>query len=162
MRIRIANTPMARTRGAVLVEMALVTPILVVLMLATADLTRAFIEHNTVTKAVRNGARYVADNALQGTTGLVNIDATLANETRNLVVYGSTNPPGGATPVVPGLTLANITVVQIAGTDDIAVTATYALGGLFGPVLPINLYTGNTISASRTLRASVTMRVLVN
>ncbi len=150
----------ARQRGAVLVEMALVTPILLVLLLATADLTRAFIEHNTVTKAVRNGARYVAANAFEGSTGVVNIDATLVNETQNLVVYGSTTPPGGASPVVPGLTLANITVVQIAGTNDIQVSATYALGGLFGPVLPINLYTGNTISASRTLRATVTMRAL--
>ena len=147
-----------RQRGAVLVEMVLVTPILLVLLMVTADLTRAFIDHNTVTKAVRNGARYVAKNALEGSTGLVNIDATLANETRNLVVYGSIN--GGASPVVPGLTLANITVVQIAGTDDIEVSATYALGGLLGPVLPINLYTGNTISAARTLRATVTMRAL--
>ena len=160
MMICIAKKAMARQRGAVLVEMALVTPILLVLLLATADLTRAFIEHNTVTKSVRNGARYVAANAFQGTTGLVTVDATLANETRNLVVYGSTNPPGGATPVVPGLTLANITVVQVAGTDDIAVSATYALGGLFGPVLPINLYTGNTIGTSRILRATVTMRAL--
>ena len=148
----------ARQRGTALVEMALVTPILLVLLLVTADLTRAFIVHNTVTKAVRNGARYVATNALEGTTGLVNIDATLANETRNLVVYGSIN--GGASPVVPGLTPANITVVQIAGTDDIEVSATYALGGLFGAVLPTNLYTGDTISAARTLRATVTMRAL--
>ncbi len=150
----------ARQRGAVLVEMALVTPILLVLLLATAELTRAFIDHNTVTKAVRNGARYVAAKAFDGSTGVVNIDATLVNETQNLVVFGSTTPPGGASPVVPGLTLANITVVQIAGTDDIAVSATYALGGLFGPVLPINFYSGNTTSASRTLRATVTMRAL--
>jgi len=158
--IRIANKPMARTRGAVLVEMALVTPILLVLLLVTADLTRAFIDHNTVTKAVRNGARYVAAKAFDGTTGLVNIDATLRIETQNLVVFGSTAPPGGATPVVPGLTPANITVAQIAGTDDITVTATYALGGLFGPVLPINFYSGNTIGATRSLRATVTMRAL--
>ncbi len=145
-----------RQRGAVLVEMVLVTPILLILLMVTADLTRAFIDHNTVTKAVRNGARYVSKNAIEGSTGLVNIDATLANETRNLVVYGSIN--GGASPVVPGLTLANITVVQIAGTNDIEVTATYALGGLLGPVLLTNFYTSNTISAARTLRAAVTMR----
>ena len=159
--IRIANKPMARTRGAVLVEMALVTPILLVLLLVTADLTRAFIDHNTVTKAVRNGARYVAAKAIEGSTGLVNIDATLRTETQNLVVFGSTiNPLPGATPVVPGLTPANITVVQIAGTDDIEVSATYALGGLFGAVLPVNMTSGNSISAARTLRATVTMRAL--
>jgi len=147
-----------RQRGTALVEMALVTPILLVLLLVTADLTRAFIDHNTVTKAVRNGARYLAANAFQGSTGVVNIDATLANETRNLVVYGSIS--GGVSPVVPGLTVANITIVQIAGTNDIEVNATYALSGLLGPLLPTNLYTGDTISAARTLRAAVTMRAL--
>jgi len=158
--ICIANKPTDRTRGAVLVEMALVTPILVVLMLATADLTRAFIEHNTVTKAVRNGARYAAANAFEGSTGVVNVDAALTNETQNLVVFGSTTPPGGASPLVPGLTPANITVVQVAGTDDIEVSATYALGGLFGAVLPVSMYSGNSISAARTLRATVRMRAL--
>jgi hypothetical protein len=160
--IRIANKAMSRTRGAVLVEMALVTPILLVLLLATADLTRAFIEHNTVTKAVRNGARYVAANAFEGSTGVVNVDATLRIETQNLVVFGSTiiPPLPGASPVVPGLTPANITVVQIAGTDDVEVSATYALGGLFGAVLRVNMYTGNSISAARTLRATVRMRAL--
>ena len=155
-----AKKAMARQRGAVLVEMALVTPILVVLLLATADLTRAFIDHNTVTKAVRNGARYVAANAFEGSTGLVNVDATLADETRNLVVYGSTLPLPGTPPVVPGLTLTDITVVQVAGTDDVEVSATYALGGLFGAVLPVSMYSGNTISATRNLRATVTMRAL--
>ena len=150
----------ARQRGAVLVEMALVTPILVVLMLATADLTRAFIEHNTVTKAVRNGARYVAAKAFDGSSGVVIVDATLRSETQNLVVFGSTSPPGGASPVVPGLTPANITVVQIAGTDEIEVSATYALSGLFGAVLPVSMYSGNSISAARSLRATVRMRAL--
>ncbi len=158
--ISIANKTMARARGAVLVEMALVTPILVVLMLATADLTRAFIEHNTVTKAVRNGARYVAERAFDGSTGVVNVDATLRSETQNLVVFGSTSPPGGASPLGPGLTPANITVVQVAGTDDVEVSATYALGGLFGAVLPVSMYSGNSISAARTLRATVRMRAL--
>ncbi len=151
--IGIAKKRIDRKRGAVLVEMALVTPILVVLMLATADLTRAFIEHNTVTKAVRNGARYVAAKAFDGSTGVV-------NETQNLVVFGSTTPLGGASPLVSGLTPANITVVQVAGTDDIEVSATYALGGLFGAVLPVSMYSGNSISAARTLRATVRMRAL--
>jgi Flp pilus assembly protein TadG len=158
--MRIAKKPRARQRGAVLAEMALVTPILLVLLVATADLTRAFIEHNTLTKSVRNGARYVAGKAFQGTTGVVNVTATLADETKNLVVYGSTTPPGGAAAVLPGLTLTNVTVVQLAGTDEIEVSATYALGGLFGPLLPISFYSGSTITASRNLSASVTMRAL--
>jgi hypothetical protein len=158
--IRIGKKSRSRQQGAVLAEMALVTPILLILLLATADLTRAFIEHNTLTKAVRNGARYVAGQAFQGSTGVVSVDAALADDTRHVVLYGSTSPPGGTPPVLPGLTLTNITVVQIGGTDYIEVSATYALGGLFGPLLPISFYGGTDISTARTLNASVTMRAL--
>ena len=158
--IRFDKKPRSRQRGAVLAEMALVTPILLVLLLVTADLSRAFIEHNTLTKAVRNGARFVAGQAFQGTTGVINVTTTLVDETRNLVVYGTTTPPGGAATVLPGFTLTNVTVAQVAGTDDIVVSATYALGGLFGPLLPISFYGGTDISTARTLNASVTMRAL--
>lgn len=157
--IRIAQRSMLRQKGAALVEMVLVTPILLFLMLATGDLTRAFIEHNTLTKAVRNGVRYVAANAFQGTLGVVNIDATLRNETKNLVVYGYTTPAAGTLPVLPGLTLANVTVAQIAGTDEIEVSATYSIGGIIGPLLPV-FYGGPGISTTRDLRAAVTMRAL--
>lgn len=156
--IRIAQRSMLRQKGAALVEMVLVTPILLFLMLATGDLTRAFIEHNTLTKAVRNGVRYVAANAFQGTLGVVNIDATLENETKNLVVYGYTTAAGNP-PVLPGLTVANVTVVQIAGTDDIEVSVTYSIGGIIGPLLPV-FYGGPGISTTRDLRAAVTMRAL--
>ncbi len=157
--IRIAQRSMLRQKGAALVEMVLVTPILLFLMLATGDLTRAFIEHNTLTKAVRNGVRYVAANAFKGTLGVVNIDATLRNETKNLVVYGYTTPASGTLPVLPGLTLANVTVLQIVGTDEIEVSATYTIGGIIGPLLPV-FYGGPGISTTRDLRAAVTMRAL--
>lgn len=157
--IRIAQRSMLRQKGAALVEMVLVTPILLFLMLATGDLTRAFIEHNTLTKAVRNGVRYVAANAFQGTLGIVNIDATLENETKNLVVFGYTNPVPGTPPVLPGLTPANVTVAQIAGTDEIEVSVTYSISGIIGPVLP-DFYGGPGISTTRDLRAAVTMRAL--
>lgn len=159
--IRIAQRSMLRQKGAVLVEMVLVTPILLFLMLATGDLTRAFIEHNTLTKAVRSGVRYVALNAFQGSTGVVNVDlnTTLKNEVKNLVVYGYTTPAPGTPPILPGLTLANVTVAQIAGTDEIEVSATYSLSGIIGPVLPM-FYGGPGISTTRGLRAAVTMRAL--
>ena len=155
----IPKKPMARQRGAVLVEMALVTPILVILVLATGELTRAFIEHNTLTKAVRNGVRYVAANAFQGTTGVVTVSATLENETKNLVVYGSLSPAAGTQPVLLGLTLTDITVLQIAGTNNVEVTASYTITGIVGSVLP-NFYGGPAVSNTRILRAAVTMRAL--
>lgn len=154
------KNPVTGQRGAVLAEMALVTPILLVLLLATADLTRAFIEHNTLTKAARNGVRYAAAQAFRGTTGVVSIDATLLSATRNLVVYGSISPGVGVQSVLPGLALTDVTVTQIAGTNYVEVSVTHSLGGLFGPVLPISFYSGNTMAATRNLTATVTMRAL--
>ena len=153
-----AYKPGKYQQGAVLAEMALVTPILVFVLVAIAELAHAFIEHNTLTKAVRSGARYVAANAYEGTTGVVDVDATLINEARNLVVYGSTAPAGGATPILPGLAVTDVSVVQLAG-DDIEISASYTSGGLLGPVLPL-FYGGGGINTTHNLQATVTMRAL--
>ena len=159
---RFTQQSVSRQRGAVLVEMALVTPIMLILMVAVADLTRAFVDHNTLTKAVRNGVRYVAANAYQGTTGVVSLNATLVSEARNLVVFGATSPPGGTPAVLAGLTLADITVTQIAGTNDIQITATHTIGGILGPALPFLpvFYGGPGTSMVHTLQATVAMKAL--
>ena len=152
---QIRRHSICRQRGAVLVEMALITPIMLLLMLATAEITRAFIDHNTLTKAVRNGVRYVAANAFQGTTGVVFVSVALRTETQNLVVYGNIAGTGAA--VLPGLIPANITVTDI-GNDNVQVSVSYTISGMLGPVLP-NFY-GSTISLLHDLQASVTMRAL--
>ena len=145
-----------RQRGAVIVEMVLVTPILLLLMLGTAEITRAFVDHNTLTKAARNGARYVAANAYQGTTGLVSVSATLAAETSNLVVYGNT--AGAGTPVLPGLTVADVTVTYIGG-NNVEVVASHPISGMLGPVLS-SFSAAPGINLVHTLQATVTMRAL--
>ncbi len=154
--MRIWRNPISCQRAAVLVEMALVTPILLAMMLATAELTRAFIDHNTLTKAVRNGARYVAANAYQGTTGVIAIGATLTSETQNLVVYGNT--AGTGVPVLSGLTPANITVTDV-GANNIRVSAAYTISGMLGPVMR-SFSGGPDINMVHNLEATVTMRAL--
>ena len=147
-----------RQRGAVLVEMVLVTPILLFIMLATAEVTRAFIDHNTLTKAVRNGARYAAihENSTEGTTGLVVITAAVQAETKNLVVYGNT--AGVGTPVLVGLTTADITVTDI-GANNILVSASHPISGMLGPVLS-SFGAGADVNLVHNLQATVTMRAL--
>ena len=159
---RTAQQSAVDQRGAVLVEMALVTPIMLLLVVAVADLTRAFVDHNTLTKAVRNGVRYVAANAYQGTTGVIDLNAALVDEAQHLVVYGSTSPPGGTPPVLPGLSLTDIAVTQVPGTNDIQISATHTIGGILGPALPFlpNFYGGSPTSMVHDLHATVTMRAL--
>lgn len=150
------RNPISWQRGAVLAEMALVTPILLLLMLATAEVTRAFVDHNTLTKAVRNGARYVAANAYQGTTGVVFVGAALRAETQNLIVYGNT--AGTGVPVLPGLTPADITIIDI-GANNVRVSAAHTISGLLGPVLR-SFHGGSDINMVHNLEATVTMRAL--
>lgn len=152
---RMADNSMARQKGAVLVEMALVTPILLFVMLATAEVTRTFIDHNTLTKAVRDGVRYCAANAYQGTTGVVFIGAALKTETQNLVVYGNT--AGTGTPVLPGMSIVDVYVTDI-GADNIQVSADYAISGILGPVL--HNFWGPDINLVHSLQATVAMRAL--
>ena len=145
-----------KQRGAVLAEMALVTPILVFMMMATAEVARVFIEHNTLTKAVRAAARHVASNAYQGTTGVVNIGAALRAEAQNLAVYGDLG--GGGTPVLTGLAPADITITYV-GTDNVEITASHDISGMLGPVLR-SLTGGSDTSMVFTLQATVTMKAL--
>ncbi len=150
------RNPISWQRGAVLAEMALVTPILLLLMLATAEVTRAFVDHNTLTKAVRNGARYVAANAYQGTTGVVFVGAALRAETQNLIVYGNT--AGTGVPVLPGLTPADITIIDI-GANNVRISAAHTISGLLGPVLR-SFHGGSDINMVHNLEATITMRAL--
>jgi len=142
--------------GAVLAEMALVTPILLFMMLATAEVTRIFIDHNTLTKSVRNGVRHLSSHALFGTTGTVFLSAALQSETRNLVVFGNT--AGAGSPVLPGLTTTDVNVID-AGANNVTVTVSYGISGMLGAVLR-SFNGGADIPMVFTLEASTTMRSL--
>ncbi|NML15303.1 TadE/TadG family type IV pilus assembly protein [Azohydromonas caseinilytica] len=83
------------------VELALVLLPLVLLLSATADLGRAFYTYDTLVKAARGAARYLALSTTPD-------DVTVQAQVKNLALYGDID--GGGTPLVPGLTS---TMVQI-------------------------------------------------
>ena len=151
--IRFAKTQ-HRQRGAILAETAVVLPLVIFLVVLTAEVTNAFVDHNTLTKAVRNGARHVASNAILGTTGVVLLQPQLVAEAQNLVVYG--NVSGGGTAIISGLAIGDVQVQDLGG-DNIAVIASYSYTGILGPVLP-SFGFGADSSLTHTLSATVTMR----
>jgi Flp pilus assembly protein TadG len=102
-----------REHGASTIELAILFPILVILFAGTAELGRMFYTYTTLAKATNVGARYLSTsrNAVNGTA----TEKTNAkNEARNLVVCGikstSSTACNGQTPVVPGLTTANVLI----------------------------------------------------
>ncbi len=148
-----------RQRGIAAVEFAIVLPLLLLLMLATAEFGRAFFQYNALTKAVRDGARYISQgNALSGTTGVVDISAQARTNTKNVVVYGVAGGAGSA--LLPGFTTANVSVVD-AGLNNIRVSAAYAYQPMLGITLPsFCLGMGCAPSLSLTLRSTVMMKAL--
>src|SRR6185503_17795304 len=97
-------------RGVQLVEVALVIPIMLLLFGAVAEFGRYFYEYSTAAKAARVGARYLAAKS-------VNSGTNYAAQAKNLVVYG--NIAGSGTPVLPGLTTANVQVEYVGGTSGV-------------------------------------------
>lgn len=145
-----------RQRGSAVVELAIVLPVLLLILLGTAEFGRALFQYNTLTKAVRDGARYVSQNSLNGTTGVVDITPTVEAETQNLVVYGIRG--GAFIPLLPGFTTGDVTVID-AGASNVTVTANYNFAPIFGPTLPTFGLSG-PISLTFAMQATVTMRAL--
>ena len=84
--------------GVALVEFALVLPLLLILTFIVTEYSRALYQYNTLTKSVRNAARYLSAQTPY--------DTTKYSIAKNLVVYG--NPAGSGTPLAFGLTTAQV------------------------------------------------------
>jgi Flp pilus assembly protein TadG len=97
-----------RERGVAMVEFMIVLPVVLFIMFGVTEIGRVLIRYNTLTKALQDGARHASVYGLAGSTQVVNIDAALNNEIRNLVVYGNT--AGTGTPLLDGLIPGQVTV----------------------------------------------------
>jgi Flp pilus assembly protein TadG len=91
--------------GQSLMELALVLPLVLLLAFGTTELGRAYYQYNTLSKAIRDGARYVSSHTYSTTN---------IGRAQNLVVYGQT--VGSSTPALPGLTTDMILVNPSGGT----------------------------------------------
>lgn len=139
-------------RGVQLVELAIVLPIFLLLFGATAEFGRFFYEYTTLAKATRAGSRYLATAA---------VSATEDARARNIVVYG--NPDGTGSPIVNGLTTANVTITRLGGTSSVPQTVKVQITGYkYQPIFDIGALTKSaSLSMNIDVKPSVTMRYLV-
>ena len=99
--------------GSSTVELAIIFPILMILFVGSAELGRMFYTYTTLAKATKVGARYlsVSRNVVNGTATEI---TAAKNAARNMVVYGcpdrTVNPCALASPIVSGLTTANVNI----------------------------------------------------
>jgi Flp pilus assembly protein TadG len=150
--------PIDRTRqaGTAALELAIALPVLLLLLVATAEVGRLLSQYDTLTKSVRDAARFLASNALGGTTGVVLITPQVQAQTQNLVVTGNINGSGSA--ILPGLVAANVTVTAVDSTH-VSVSAAYPYQPLLGATLP-TFGIGSPISFSFPLTSTIVMRGL--
>ena len=144
-----------RQRGVATVEFALTLPLLMLLLLATAEVGRALFQYNTLTKALRDSARYVA-GARPGSTGVFNLTDQIRDSAQRLVVYG--NAAGTGATLLPGLAPSDVTVAD-SGAGYITVSAVYNFTPMLGDELKA-FGVVDPISLAFPMRAAVVMRVL--
>ncbi|MCQ4347556.1 pilus assembly protein [Pseudomonas stutzeri] len=143
-------------RGVAMVEFTITLPLLLLLLLAIAELGRMLYHYNNLLQANRDAVRYVAGRAWNGNLGTVEIGAVLEARTKNLAVYGSPTPRPGQE-VVPGLTTADVQV-STAGAEHVQVSIRYVFRPVIGEGLPAII--GDALPLRFPLVATTVMRGL--
>lgn len=141
-------------RGLAMTEMAIALPVLAVLIIPTAEFGRAFLEYNTLSKSLRDAARYAASEALFGSTGVVVITDRVRTDVRNLVVYGNT--AGSGPPMLDGWTVQDVSL-EAPGDGDILVRARYTYTPMFSFV---PTFDGSSLAGVFGFEGVVRMRAL--
>jgi Flp pilus assembly protein TadG len=122
-----------RERGLAMVEFVIGMPVVFLLLYGTCEFSNAFVQYSELADAARNADRYLASNALLGSTGVVNLSPQLTLAAQNLVVYGNTL--GIGQPLLPRLRRGQVTVTADA-YNNVSVLVVYHYQSLFGGEVP--------------------------
>jgi Flp pilus assembly protein TadG len=123
MQRRKAETGKGR-RGNAMVEFAVAFSVLFPLLYGTFQFGLAFFRYNILESAVRSGARYASYRTYDSAT--TTPSAAYTDAVKRMVIYG--DPAGGATPLSPGLGMANVRVTMTF-TSGVPRQVTVALEG---------------------------------
>ncbi len=150
---RLIRRPLAASwrdeQGTQLIELALVIPVMLLLLGATAEFGRFFYTYSTLAKATRDGARYLISQPV----GTADVAA------RNLVVYGNT--AGTGTPLVAGLDASKVNIAGARNGGAAVQTTTVSIQNFaYVPVFNLGGLLGRT-AFSWNVNAGSTMRQMV-
>ncbi|MFL6210321.1 MAG: TadE/TadG family type IV pilus assembly protein [Pyrinomonadaceae bacterium] len=142
-----------RERGSQLVELAIVLPVMLVLFGAIAEFGCFFNTYSTLDKATRSGARYLVSRPY---------NATEKAKAASLTVYGNADAGCTGTPVLSGLTCANVSITSAGGApgypDRVSVQI---INYRYQPLFDLGKLTGKTFSLAVNVSPSTTMHYLL-
>jgi len=141
-------------QGIQLVELAIVIPLMLMMFAAVAEFGRYFYEYTTAAKGARVGARFLASKSVNSAT---NYEA----QAKNLVVYG--NIAGTGTPILPGLTTANVEVQYVGGPAGVPdLVKVNIVGYQHQSIIDLGKLLNNPAASTNVdVKPSVTMRYLL-
>lgn len=144
------------SRGVIAVEVALLLPILIVLALSIAEFGRAIYQYNTLTKSVRDAARFISQYDPDNPTSY----GDKVDEAKQLAVYGMGNM--SKVPLVPGLSVDKVKVIP-SDLNSVPRMVTVKIEGfqfnlIFNPLVIFGASDGNGTIAFDPIH--VTMRQL--
>jgi Flp pilus assembly protein TadG len=109
--MKLFGTPNCRERGQSLMELALITPVFLILALGVFDYGRVYFAYVSVTNGARTGADYASVNPTQA-ADLDGIRAAALTETNELLDTSASNPDVSVSPGTDanGIAYADVTV----------------------------------------------------
>ncbi len=143
-------------KGIAVIEFALILPVLMVLLLATAEFGRAFYQYNTLTKSIRDGARYLSDNSLNG-AGVIELGGSTSTTVKNLIVFG--NSAGSGDALLDGFSTSDITITTI-DNKHLKVSASFSYTPIIAAGIPSFGADSQTWDTNYTFQSSTTVRAL--
>jgi hypothetical protein len=118
---------MKNERGHAMLELAVSAGVMVSCLVGTFQFGYTFYTYNQLVTAVGNGARYAAQRTYRSATDQ---DVERGNTAiRNMVVYGDSQPPPNAAPVVPKLIPDQVEVRWILAGDGAPVSVNVGIKG---------------------------------
>lgn len=135
-------------RGLAAVELVIGLPVIMLLLLSVTEIARMFVDMNTLTKAVRVGARYATTQTDAAGCGPL---MSAESDIKKLVVYGTLS--SGSDPLLSSLTTSDI---NVSCENNLFVTVSASIN--FSPVMGDKL-PGTEVSLAVPLNASSIMRI---
>ena len=121
-----------KSSGLAIVEFTIMLPLMLFLLLATAEVGRFIYTYNALTKNAEVGARFLSRHAMDGLQ-TIQLSPAKLDELKNLVVYGDID--GGTSSSVDYLTIND---VDVAVSDGVFLQINISLS--YQPIF------GNTLS----------------